>query len=524
MDQWPLPSTNSGMHTRLSEALERSSLDLACAPPKEASTDTSSHLPTGLCFPIHVSLGPGPRLPSQLPPTLLAAMTPENATVPAHSPAMPSMIDASDSVADTVLPDRMHGAIDPTSVQTKLHAQDETQISTPPPTGFAPSVVPLPSQASYETFGMDRAYHGNLANLALTSSADAATQLLPGSDTAVPPLGMPSILPTPRSHSVDGGSHLPPAQGSGLPMSSYVPPVLDPSPAMLDLLGTHPPPLFDRALTAPSGTSTVQPSHSNALPAPSVAAPLGGELAQLALPQGTTTLNALSAEVMGAPSVPSSLLPQQPQAGRALPLNPQDAYHPALGPTGQGTVPTGVAPSSVVLPLGPSKTSRPSSRASLSEISHSSSPPPGFGLQPSPMQPTFVSDAFNASAFRRRNTLPRSALGGFAASHPPGLGTRIFQSDTSEGTGIIMSEIPGAGEAASSAATAMDFTKRKGWPLRVMDELVGFIHVLDLDGRILYTSPNVTELTRWRPGDLKGQRLIDVRLTFSLIAHHAVDN
>ncbi len=69
-----------------------------------------------------------------------------------------------------------------------------------------------------------------------------------------------------------------------------------------------------------------------------------------------------------------------------------------------------------------------------------------------------------------------AAMGGHAASHPPGLGSQILR---------------GVDVSASGSSAATDFTKRKGWTGRVVEELLDFVHVLDPEGTILFASPSV---------------------------------
>lgn len=85
-----------------------------------------------------------------------------------------------------------------------------------------------------------------------------------------------------------------------------------------------------------------------------------------------------------------------------------------------------------------------------------------------------------------------SAMGGHAASHPPGLGSQILR---------------GVDVSASGSSAATDFTKRKGWTGRVVEELLDFVHVLDPEGTILFASPSVFGLTGWKSEELKGRKL-----------------
>ncbi|SNX84382.1 related to zinc finger protein white collar 2 (wc-2) [Melanopsichium pennsylvanicum] len=87
-----------------------------------------------------------------------------------------------------------------------------------------------------------------------------------------------------------------------------------------------------------------------------------------------------------------------------------------------------------------------------------------------------------------------AAMGGHAASHPPGLGSQILR---------------GVDVSASGSSAATDFTKRKGWTGRVIEELLDFVHVLDPEGVILFASPSVQGLTGWKSEELKGRKLTE---------------
>ncbi|KXJ86226.1 hypothetical protein Micbo1qcDRAFT_126587 [Microdochium bolleyi] len=48
---------------------------------------------------------------------------------------------------------------------------------------------------------------------------------------------------------------------------------------------------------------------------------------------------------------------------------------------------------------------------------------------------------------------------------------------------------------AQNGSTLTEFTKRRNWPAKVVEELKDFLHILDSHGRIKYVSPSVTALT-----------------------------
>ncbi|KAK0664578.1 putative white collar 2 protein [Cercophora samala] len=60
----------------------------------------------------------------------------------------------------------------------------------------------------------------------------------------------------------------------------------------------------------------------------------------------------------------------------------------------------------------------------------------------------------------------------------------------------------GGGGSNSTANTVTEFTKRRNWPAKVVEELQDFLHILDANGRIKHVSPSVERLTGRKPADL----------------------
>ncbi|KAH8682193.1 hypothetical protein BX600DRAFT_505805 [Xylariales sp. PMI_506] len=50
--------------------------------------------------------------------------------------------------------------------------------------------------------------------------------------------------------------------------------------------------------------------------------------------------------------------------------------------------------------------------------------------------------------------------------------------------------------------TVTEFTKRRNWPARVVEEIKDFLQILDAHGRIKYVSPSVTAVTGYQPTDV----------------------
>ena len=63
----------------------------------------------------------------------------------------------------------------------------------------------------------------------------------------------------------------------------------------------------------------------------------------------------------------------------------------------------------------------------------------------------------------------------------------------------------GAQPTTNGGSTLTEFTKRRNWSQRVLEELKDFLHILTPDGRILYASPSVEQLTGYKPDDLVGK-------------------
>ncbi|KAF2758593.1 hypothetical protein EJ05DRAFT_358495 [Pseudovirgaria hyperparasitica] len=55
-----------------------------------------------------------------------------------------------------------------------------------------------------------------------------------------------------------------------------------------------------------------------------------------------------------------------------------------------------------------------------------------------------------------------------------------------------------------SGSTLTEFTKRRNWSQRVLEEIRDFLHILTPDGRILYVSPSAKQLTGYDHGQLLG--------------------
>ena len=61
----------------------------------------------------------------------------------------------------------------------------------------------------------------------------------------------------------------------------------------------------------------------------------------------------------------------------------------------------------------------------------------------------------------------------------------------------------------NGGSTLTEFTKRRNWSQRVLEELKDFLHILTPDGRILYVSPSSKLLTGYEPDELVGKFIVN---------------
>ncbi|KAF2865101.1 hypothetical protein BDV95DRAFT_587314 [Massariosphaeria phaeospora] len=81
-------------------------------------------------------------------------------------------------------------------------------------------------------------------------------------------------------------------------------------------------------------------------------------------------------------------------------------------------------------------------------------------------------------------------------------------SNTTTLTGAGAGPLPtgfGAASMNPSGSTLTEFTKRRNWSQRVLEELRDFLHIVTPEGRVLYVSPSCKALTGWDPAQLVGR-------------------
>lgn len=60
----------------------------------------------------------------------------------------------------------------------------------------------------------------------------------------------------------------------------------------------------------------------------------------------------------------------------------------------------------------------------------------------------------------------------------------------------------------NTGSTLTEFTKRRNWSQRIVEEIRDFLHILSPDGRILYVSPSAQNLTAYDPTELVGRFIV----------------
>ncbi|EGO52130.1 zinc finger protein white collar 2 [Neurospora tetrasperma FGSC 2508] len=61
---------------------------------------------------------------------------------------------------------------------------------------------------------------------------------------------------------------------------------------------------------------------------------------------------------------------------------------------------------------------------------------------------------------------------------------------------------PSGGPSSGGGSTLTEFTKRRNWPAKVVEELQDWEHILDANGRIKHVSPSVEPLTGYKPPEI----------------------
>ncbi|KAI9830010.1 MAG: blue light receptor [Phylliscum demangeonii] len=115
-------------------------------------------------------------------------------------------------------------------------------------------------------------------------------------------------------------------------------------------------------------------------------------------------------------------------------------------------------------------------------------------------------DPVDAQAMARLLAHPAASLQAHGLESGDGLGNGSQLSRAGAGplpTGFGLQASIGGG------STLTEFTKRRNWSQRVLEELKDFLHILTPDGRILYVSPSSRSLTGYGPEELVGKFIVD---------------
>jgi PAS domain S-box-containing protein len=116
------------------------------------------------------------------------------------------------------------------------------------------------------------------------------------------------------------------------------------------------------------------------------------------------------------------------------------------------------------------------------------------------------------SGSQRPYGLPSSAMPRNESEQMDERGALVLNSMDNTMSGAGAGPLPtgfGTQSGVSGGSTLTDFTKRRNWPQRVVEELKDFLHILTPDGRIVYMSPSGEALTGYTREELVGKFIVD---------------
>ncbi|TVY34423.1 Cutinase palindrome-binding protein [Lachnellula occidentalis] len=87
-------------------------------------------------------------------------------------------------------------------------------------------------------------------------------------------------------------------------------------------------------------------------------------------------------------------------------------------------------------------------------------------------------------------------------------GNPVLEQMTGAGAGPLPTGF-GVQSTLGGGSTLTEFTKRRNWSQKVVEELKDFLHILTPDGRIVYLSPSSNHLTGYQPEELVGKFIVD---------------
>ncbi|WPH00592.1 Hypothetical protein R9X50_00342200 [Acrodontium crateriforme] len=103
----------------------------------------------------------------------------------------------------------------------------------------------------------------------------------------------------------------------------------------------------------------------------------------------------------------------------------------------------------------------------------------------------------NGDAFDQTNNISGAAPNGMPAAAP--------QQQTMTGAGAGPLPHTFGAPVQNSSTTLTEFTKRRNWSQRIIEEIRDFLHILTPDGRIIYASPSCKALTGYQSQSLVGK-------------------
>ncbi len=137
-----------------------------------------------------------------------------------------------------------------------------------------------------------------------------------------------------------------------------------------------------------------------------------------------------------------------------------------------------------------------------------------FGLQPGMLGASHSGmSGYDPVLSLDLNSMPPTAFDQMDSIHPSLMPDLPSKSETPDGNlpingvgaGPLPTDFAAQNNQHPSSSTLTEFTKRRNWSQRVLEELKDLMYILTPDGRILYVSPSAKHLTGYTPQDLIGK-------------------
>ncbi|CAJ0626598.1 12494_t:CDS:2 [Entrophospora sp. SA101] len=118
-----------------------------------------------------------------------------------------------------------------------------------------------------------------------------------------------------------------------------------------------------------------------------------------------------------------------------------------------------------------------------------------------PTTSTIIGSLRNEMAVVPDNSIMSYATSDLPINSPSNVNNNnIITSTTASGSNSLASAINSTATTATSNMT--EFTKRKNWSQKIIEELKDFLHVISPTGKLMYCSPSSTELVGYSPEEL----------------------